>query len=132
MTRRTLNRIARRLAIGLVLAAVVVPATAQAMPIGKVSGPHRNSSVYVPADPGQFRLANTGAWVPVDAGQIRLADETPAGSQQLRTVVLRSPASSGFDWTDALIGSGVTAAGLAVLAMAAALAARRQGRLGYR
>src|SRR5205823_4343591 len=70
MTRRTFNRIARRLALGLVLAAVAVPATAQAMPIGKTSGP-RASTVFVPQDPGQFRLGDNGAWfVPVDAGQL--------------------------------------------------------------
>jgi hypothetical protein len=131
MTRRMFNRIARRLALGLVLAAVALPATAQAMPIGKTSAP-RSSTVFVPSDPGQVRLSDNGAgFVPVDAGQFRLADRVPAGSQSLRTVILRTPASSGFDWTDALIGSGVTA-GLAALAMAAALAARRQGRLGYR
>jgi hypothetical protein len=39
--------------------------------------------------------------------------------------------TSTFDWTDALIGAGVTAAIMA-LALGGALVARRQGRLGYR
>jgi MYXO-CTERM domain-containing protein len=130
MTRRTLNRIARRLTLGLVLAAVVVPATAQAMPIGKVSGAHRNTPVIVDPKHGHGPHTSFGnvaaGFVPADPGQFRMAAVRP-----LRTVIIPTPASSGLDWTDALIGAGVTA-GLAALAMGGAVAVRRQRQFGYR
>jgi len=134
MTRKQLQRIARRFTVAVVIAALAVPTVASAHPAGNTGssgGPNHGSAtqIYVPTDPGQLRvteqlslpssvvLRKSG---PVDQGP-KLAPVRITSVQQTST----------FDWTDALIGAGVTAAIMA-LALGGALVARRQGRLGYR
>ena len=111
-----------------------MPTVASAHPAGNTGssgGPNHGSAtqIYVPTDPGQLRvteqlslpssvvLRKSG---PVDQGP-KLAPVRITSVQQTST----------FDWTDALIGAGVTAAIMA-LALGGALVARQQGRLGYR
>jgi len=134
MTRKQLQKIARRFTVAVVIAALAVPTVASAHPAGNTGpsgGPNHGSAtqIYVPTDPGQLRvteqlslpssvvLRKSG---PVDQGP-KLAPVRITSVQQTST----------FDWTDALIGAGVTAAIMA-LALGGALVARRQGRLGYR
>ena len=134
MTRKQLQRIARRFTVAVVIAALAVPTVASAHPAGNTGssgGPNHGSAtqIYVPTDPGQLRvteqlslpssvvLRKSG---PVDQGP-KLAPVRITSVQQTST----------FDWTDALIGAGVTAAIMA-LALGGALVARQQGRLGYR
>ena len=134
MTRKQLQRIARRFTVAVAIAALAVPTVASAHPAGNTGssgGPNHGSAtqIYVPTDPGQLRvteklslpssvvLRKSG---PVDQGP-KLAPVRITSVQQTST----------FDWTDALIGAGVTAAIMA-LALGGALVARQQGRLGYR
>jgi len=134
MTRKQLQKIARRFTVAVAIAALAVPTVASAHPAGNTGssgGPNHGSAtqIYVPTDPGQLRvteqlslpssvvLRKSG---PVDQGP-KLAPVRITSVQQTST----------FDWTDALIGAGVTAAIMA-LALGGALVARRQGRLGYR
>ena len=134
MTRKQLQKIARRFTVAVVIAALAVPTVASAHPAGNTGssgGPNHGSAtqIYVPTDPGQLRvteqlslpssvvLRKSG---PVDQGP-KLAPVRITSVQQTST----------FDWTDALIGAGVTAAIMA-LALGGALVARQQGRLGYR
>jgi len=134
MTRKQLQKIARRFTVAVAIAALAVPTVASAHPAGNTGpsgGPNHGSAtqIYVPTDPGQLRvteqlslpssvvLRKSG---PVDQGP-KLAPVRITSVQQTST----------FDWTDALIGAGVTAAIMA-LALGGALVARQQGRLGYR
>ena len=134
MTRKQLQKIARRFTVAVVIAALAVPTVASAHPAGNTGssgGPNHGSAtqIYVPTDPGQLRvteqlslpssvvLRKSG---PVDQGP-KLAPVRITSVQQTST----------FDWTDALIGAGVTAAIMA-LALGGALVASQQGRLGYR
>jgi len=137
MTRKQLQRIARRFTVAVAIAALAVPTVASAYPSGNTSpggGPNHGSApqIYVPTDPGHARLNQQAspAFVPSDPGLARVLEagtnDTRAASQTVSTAD-----SSGFSWDDALIGAGVTAA-LMLLAVGGALVARRQGRLGYR
>jgi|1185.fasta_scaffold12818_2 hypothetical protein len=122
MSRKTLTRTTRRIGIALAIAALAVPAAAQAHPVGLIGQAPGSQSTFVPTDPGQQRIAEQGTsrnhpYVPVSIGQ-------PATASAVD--------DSGFQWSDALIGAGITAAVL-LLAFGGATVARRQGRrLGYR
>jgi hypothetical protein len=117
VTRKARTRIARRLVTALALAALVVPATAQARPLGAGI-----PNVSTPVEKINLSMHRNG----------QLASPAFIPSAPVHTTTIKADSSSkGFDWTDALIGSGVTA-GLAALAMAGAVAVRRQRRFGYR
>jgi hypothetical protein len=134
---RSTTKIRGGLGIALTVAALAIPATAQAMPVGE-DGPVQagqpagsqsgSEGLVLRRDGSQASdVPKTG----IDAGG-RITDEslyTP--SVVVGTTTVAADSGSTFDWTDALIGAAVTT-GILVLAMASALLARRQGRLGYR
>jgi MYXO-CTERM domain-containing protein len=125
VTRKTRTRLARRLVTGLALAALVVPATAQAKPAAPGPGSSSTQTASLMAHLHRNGQLASPAIVP----------PTGTVSNVKTTHLIGAPtqvsSSSDFDWTDALIGSGVTA-GLAAVAMGGALAVRRQRRFGYR
>jgi MYXO-CTERM domain-containing protein len=125
VTRKARTRIARRLATGLALAALVIPATAQAKPAGPGPGSSSTQTASIMAHLHRNGQLASPAIVP-PRGPV-----SNVKSIHLIGAPTQVATSSGFDWTDALIGSGVTA-GLAALAMGGALAVRRQRRFGYR
>ena len=146
MTRKQLQKIARRFTVAVAIAALAVPTVASAHPAGNTGssgGPNHGSAtqIYVPTDPGQARLNQQAspAFVPSDPGLARVLEAQSSRNHTYNEITLTradSPTvstadSSGFSWDDALIGAGVTAA-LMLLALSGALVARRQGRLGYR
>jgi len=140
MTRSTFSKRTRRIGIALAIAALAVPTAAQAYP----EGVHHQSSskewIFVPSDPGQQRLIHPAspAFVPMDPGQFRITDQSAPRTHTYTPLTVTQPSTpvtvttdSGFDWTDALIGAGVTA-GLLMLAFGGAILARRQGGLTHR
>jgi|1186.fasta_scaffold07161_3 hypothetical protein len=132
MTRKHLRKITRRFTVVLALGALAVPATAAAHPSGDFGGGGNGGqkSAFVPSDPGQNRVLR-GESLPTGV-VLRKSGPAHQGPQAATVTVANSTATgSSFDWNDALIGAGITAA-VMTLAMGGALVARRQGRLGYR
>lgn len=165
MTRK-LTRKFRRLAVAIAFAALMIPATAIAHPMGNTA-PDSTSPAqpqvlvagkFQPQDfinTGSSRANATGAatptyvliegkwqpqgsgqvaessFVPSDPGQARVTTDTQSRPSAPTVKIVQVPADSGFGWTDALIGAGVTAA-IVLLALAGAMSLRRQGKLSYR
>jgi hypothetical protein len=140
MTRK-LTRKFRRLAVVVAFAALMIPATAIAHPMGNTGRDASSQSqpqTYVliegkwqPQDLGNVSQS-AGSYVPADPGQARLTDTgTQSRPSSPVTKTVQVPADSGFGWTDALIGAGVTAA-ILLLALAGAIGLRRQDKLSYR
>jgi hypothetical protein len=135
MSRKKLTRRTRRIGIALLFAAMAIPATAQAHPFDDTSpsrGAIHGSSpqmIKVPTDPGQARVTDER---PLPRGVVlRKSGPVDQGPKLAPVSITSVQQTSTFDWTDALIGAGVTAAIMA-LALGGALVARQQGRLGYR
>jgi hypothetical protein len=128
MTRKKLHKITRRFGVVLALTALAVPAAASAHPAGGngYSGPTRTA--FVPTDPGQARVA-VDRVAPANFVLRRSGPVDPG--PRLSPVTTNVNDGSNFNWSDALIGAGATAA-IMTLALGGALVARRQGRLGYR
>ena len=134
MTRKQLQKIARRFTVAVAIAALAVPTVASAHPAGNTGpsgGPNHGSAtqIYVPTDPGQARVTDER---PLPRGVVlRKSGPVDQGPKLAPVRITSVQQTSTFDWTDALIGAGVTAAIMA-LALGGALVARQQGRLGYR
>ena len=134
MTRKQLQKIARRFTVAVAIAALAVPTVASAHPAGNTGssgGPNHGSAtqIYVPTDPGQLRVTEQ---LSLPRGVVlRKSGPVDQGPKLAPVRITSVQQTSTFDWTDALIGAGVTAAIMA-LALGGALVARQQGRLGYR
>jgi|tagenome__1003787_1003787.scaffolds.fasta_scaffold20570581_1 hypothetical protein len=117
MTPTHINHLRRPLVLLVVLAAVAVPATAAAHPVGAFT--QKASPAFVPAaeGPSQSVTPSTVGLGPVAPVQ----DTSPAVNVE----------DGAFDWPDGLVGAGVATAAI-MLGAAGALTIRRQGRLGYR
>ena len=149
------HRKIRRIALGLALAAAVVPASAAAHPLGVGSA---GTSVVRPDDRAVrvstpvsdvalvVRPDDRASRVTVPSSDVRLVTRPDDRAQRIGppvepTLVLRrdpgagqpsvepvaAPTSGGFDWGDALIGAGIAAAFL-VAAFLAARTLRHAGR----
>ena len=134
MTRKQLQKIARRFTVAVAIAALAVPTVASAYPSGNTSpggGPNHGAAaqIYVPTDPGQLRVTEQRS-LP-NGVVLRKSGPVDQGPKLAPVSITTVQQTSTFDWTDALIGAGVIAAIMA-LALGGALVARRQGRLGYR
>ena len=134
MTRKQLQKIARRFTVAVAIAALAVPTVASAHPAGNTGpsgGPNHGSAtqIYVPTDPGQLRITEQHS-LPSSV-VLRKSGPVDQGTKLAPVRITSVQQTSTFDWTDALIGAGVTAAIMA-LALGGALVARQQGRLGYR
>ena len=134
MTRKQLQKIARRFTVAVAIAALAVPTVASAHPAGNTGpsgGPNHGSAtqIYVPTDPGQLRVTEQRS-LP-NGVVLRKSGPVDQGPKLAPVSITTVQQTSTFDWTDALIGAGFTAAIMA-LALGGALVARRQGRLGYR
>jgi hypothetical protein len=129
MTRKQLQRIARRFTVAVAIAALAVPTVASARPDGVNGYSGKPTSTFVPTDPGQLRVTEQRS-LP-NGVVLRKSGPVDQGPKLAPVSITTVQQTSTFDWTDALIGAGFTAAIMA-LALGGALVARRQGRLGYR
>lgn len=120
------HRLLRRLAAGLVFAALVVPAAQARVPEGTGSGSSSPQAAvadfkgYGYYEGTQVGVGRQDAAVRPDDVSARFTPE--AGAPQ----VVAAP-SAGFDWSDAGIGAG-SALSLVLLALGAALATRYAAR----
>ena len=113
MSRKKLTRRSRRIGIALLFAAMAIPATAQSHPFDDTSpsrGAIHGSSpqmIKVPTDPGQARVTDER---PLPRGVVlRKSGPVDQGPKLAPVRITSVQQTSTFDWTDALIGAGVTA-----------------------
>lgn len=138
MTRTMSSMIVKRAALLGAVAALAVPATASAMPVRDSGQQRAASGPTAPAgklsmhavgqpwlSPSMHRVGQPWPTQSVNGGSVPTTRVTTSVIHTPTGQVVSQPSQPGFDWTDALIGSAVTAATL-VLAAAGALAVRRR------